>query len=342
MEWTRLERLRDLFLRGDKSQDYWRDDGDLAAYDEVFARRIGWKWDSVLRELVSRGYSPGPRHLIDWGCGSGAASRSWLENFAAEGWGAEFWDRSPLARSFASRSARSIEPTLAVSDCVRDPLFGENSKAPESVVLLSHVVNEIPPPELARLLLALGRAAEIIWVEPGSKEESRRLGEIRGKLLATHKVLGPCLHEERCPLLKDGREDDWCHSFSDPPTEAFTTGFWAEASRRLGFDVRSLPFCYIAMRRRDLADAAAREPTVTSGRAGRVLGTPRLSKGFARVQICFEDGKVEDLRLQKRSDKALFKAVEKGLEESPYLALVTEGDEVLSGRRLMDKDEAST
>ena len=71
-----LERLRGRFLAPDtRAGDYWRSEEELALYDSTFGERIGWKWDAVLSELSVRGWQPQGRRLVDWGCGSGIASR---------------------------------------------------------------------------------------------------------------------------------------------------------------------------------------------------------------------------------------------------------------------------
>ncbi|MFO1053705.1 MAG: hypothetical protein U1F36_15935 [Planctomycetota bacterium] len=76
-ELHRLERLRALFLDDERGAmslaDYWRDDGDLAAYDSVLAERIGWKWDAVLDECAARGC----RAATTRRSSTSAAAREW-------------------------------------------------------------------------------------------------------------------------------------------------------------------------------------------------------------------------------------------------------------------------
>src|SRR6186713_2218329 len=82
INWDSLERLRAAFLAGTAgASDYWQSEADLASYDATFAQRIGWKWDYVLMELQRRGWSPPGGELLDWGCGSGIASRAFLDLF---------------------------------------------------------------------------------------------------------------------------------------------------------------------------------------------------------------------------------------------------------------------
>ena len=83
IDWTALERMRTAFLQNTAGAgEYWQSELDLASYDTTFAQRIGWKWDYVLKELKRRGWSPPTEELLDWGCGSGIASRAFLDHFS--------------------------------------------------------------------------------------------------------------------------------------------------------------------------------------------------------------------------------------------------------------------
>jgi hypothetical protein len=145
-----LRNLRERFLAGTAGQrDYWKSPEELALYDATFAERIGWKWDAVLGELAARNWQPRSRHVLDWGCGSGVAGRrvlaQWphLESLALH-------DRSPLARRFAAARARTEHPHVEVHET--------REIAPDTLLVLSHVLNELPAAELSTLL-ALARQA---------------------------------------------------------------------------------------------------------------------------------------------------------------------------------------
>ena len=85
LDWAALDRLRDRFLAGGQGgESYWTSRSDLANYNFTYAQRIGWKWDAVLRELKMRKWTPPSKVLLDWGCGSGIASRLGIDCFGAE------------------------------------------------------------------------------------------------------------------------------------------------------------------------------------------------------------------------------------------------------------------
>jgi hypothetical protein len=305
-EWSRLEALRQIYLQGTGGQaDYWSDPALLAAYDQTFAQRIGWKWQWVLSELDRLGWRPSAGPLLDWGCGSGIASRT-VQAHYGEAVGSEFYffDRSSQAMTYAAEQMKKQSPTV-ITRTINAPT--ENAPAP-TTILLSHILTELDEAALAMCLKTVRTAQTIIWVEPGAKEVSRRLSRVRDALIDDFTPIAPCVARGQCPVLAAGQEHDWCHFFAPPPAEAFTTGAWAAFARTLGIDLRSLPVSYLVLSRQPPPS-----PPHTSADlppAHRVLGTPRFYKGYARIFSC--DGAVaREQRFSKRQNPALFKAWEK-------------------------------
>ena len=256
LDWAALDRLRATFLasaRGGGS--YWRSEQDLQAYDITFARRIAWKWEAVLSELDRLGWRPpgcdvavdaggvgdvrGDRRvpLADWGCGSGVATRcvrSWLGPAAPVR--SLLWDRSAMAADFAARRMRETFPAAMVE--VRQPAPGSDAGC---ILLLSHVLNELGPEGLAEVLKLAGSSAAVLWVEAGTRENSRALMAVREQLIRTHAVIAPCTHGLPCGMLTPGMEQHWCHFFAAPPPDIFSDSDWTRFAQRAGIDLRGLP-----------------------------------------------------------------------------------------------------
>jgi ribosomal protein RSM22 (predicted rRNA methylase) len=153
--------------------------------------------------------------------------------------------------------------------------------------------------------VALAReAGEVIWVEAGMHADSRRLIEVRERLLGNFVAVAPCTHQAQCGMLAKDNAPHWCHHFATPPSAIFQDARWADFSRELGIDLRSLPYSFLVLARPSLA---APMPAGFS----RVIGEPRESKGFARILSCQADG-VADLMVQKRDAPDLFRAIRKG------------------------------
>ena len=255
-DWERLRELRAGFLeRGESSSteqlaDYWRSTRDLELYDATFAQRIAWRWQAVLAELAARGFPERPKVVLDWGCGTGIAARSWLERFGAEELAElHLVDRSDSAARFAAERAKPLSGKARIDGSV---------PATCDLLLVSHVLEETGESERAELLELCGRARAIVWLEPGTHAGARALLGVRERLRESFQLVAPCTHQGECGLTTAAHERDWCHHFATPPPLVFRDAFWALAARELGIDLRALPYsARNAGRRRARARPAA-------------------------------------------------------------------------------------
>ena len=299
-DWDRLKTLRNRFLH-DASENYWSTRRDLELYDLVFAARIGWKWSAVLHSLTRIGWKPQSDKIIDWGCGTGIASRQVTEWSGIQE--VSLIDQSPLALDFAQQQLRK-------TNIVTNIPSPESSFAPKSLLLLSHVLGELSDSEAEKLALRASVVDEIIWVEPGSRDISRKLSQVRTIFLeAGHQIIAPCVHNLPCPMLHAGQERHWCHFFATPPTEIFQSAFWNEASHELGIDLRSLPYSYLAFSRHH-------SPSWAAG-VERLIGHARSYKGYGKLFCCGASG-LHERTLQKRENPELFKKLIKRQEEGVF------------------------
>lgn len=308
LDWAALDRLRAIFLDGASAKGpYWRSPTDLASYDRTYGERIGWKWDQVLRELALRGWKPASRAVLDWGCGSGVASRRVIAAFGADAFDSvDVWDHSPVAREFAAAAASRAFPGLSVRALAQAPAV---SDAPIGLLVLSHVLNELSPGSLAALRALVARAEAVLWVEPGTHPVSRALGRLRDELRETFRVVAPCTHQNACPMFDAANDADWCHHFAPPPGEIFASSEWVRFGQRAGVDLRSLPYAFLALDRRG---ASASLP---EGLA-RVIGRPVQYKPHARLLSCDATG-LHALTVPKRAAPALYK--ELGRSKAPLV-----------------------
>lgn len=310
-----LRRLRAGFLAGSAGgADYWKSDEDLALYDATFAARIGWKVDAALRSAHAVGWRPRSTRVLDWGCGSGIAGRRVIAMWPGFVQLAVH-DRSARAVEFARKHAPI--PAEAGERVDRDTLL-----------VLSHVLNELAPAALEHVLELVRAAGEVVWIEAGTHADSRRLIEVRERLRAEWRIVAPCTHAASCGLLAAENARHWCHHFASAPSAVFQDAKWADFSRAIGIDLRSLPYSYLVLDRG--ADA------LVPGDASRIIGVPRESKGYCRILSCQREG-VADLMLQKRDAPALFRSVLREPEQPPH-RWTMRGGRIVDGAPLTPRD----
>ncbi|HEU0009149.1 MAG TPA: small ribosomal subunit Rsm22 family protein [Verrucomicrobiae bacterium] len=328
LDWAALDRLRETFLAGRPTgAAYWQSMGDLANYDFTYAQRIGWKWDAVLRELQCRGWLPPAAPLLDWGCGSGVASRCVLDALGAESFESlRLFDQSPLAMDFAAQTSRRRFPSLRIEP-VESAWLARAEQI--GVLVISHVLNELDEAGGRALRQVIDRAQAVLWVEPGTFADSRALIAVHESLREHFLVVAPCTHQAACGLLAPENGRHWCHRFAAPPSGIMADANWVRFAQRAGIDLRSIPYSFLVLERRGLRGPV---PGLLPGGWSRVIGAPRVYKGFAKVLSCQEAG-VRELELQKRDVPAVFKAFKDREAEAVYRFGI-DGDRVTSAKSL--------
>lgn len=321
LDWEVLDRLRATFLSDARTEGpYWHTLTDLECYDLTYAERIGWKWDAVLDELRLRGWTaPAGATVLDWGCGSGVAGRRVVRFLSSGAARLVVHDHSALAMDYAEHRARKGFPALTVERA--SYRFLQESAI--DVLVVSHVLNELDETGRAELAGLVSRAQAVLWVEPGTHEVSRALAGWRERLRGEGwLVAAPCTHAAACGLFAPENERHWCHFFASPPPEIFANSEWVRFGQRAGIDLRSLPYSFLVLDRRASAPPAG---------VSRILGEPRIYKGYAKIFNCDADG-VSELNLQQRADKALFKALKR--PRGPLLYRWTrDGDKITAAER---------
>jgi Mitochondrial small ribosomal subunit Rsm22 len=307
-QWQKLRELRQFFLSAQPNHaSYWDSEQTVELYDQTLAVRIGWRWDAVISQLHSLGWKPQEKLFLDWGCGSGVASRKVLEAFPNLEC-AYLADLSPHAERYAGKRIRTKFPSVSVRSGIPE---GE-----PFCLLLSHVVGELDDRSEELLATVIDRASSVIWVEGGSAMLSKKLGRWRKRL--DWPVIAPCTHRQPCGMLALENHLHWCHFFTRPPGETFMSAEWAEFAKQLEIDYRTVAFSYLVLDR-----AATNQP---AGLA-RSIGSTRVYKASAKLQLCDEGG-LHDVELMKRDFPEVWRALKKGW--SPALAKVETNGERIS------------
>jgi hypothetical protein len=331
VDWELLRGLRARFLQFDQPEsnpaaqpdraDYWRTPAELENYNFTFAERIGWKWDTVLGELKTRGWAPPAGTVLDWGCGTGVAGRRVVEAWPDAVRPLWLWDRSSLARQFAERQARAAFPKLETRTV-------STMETAADLLVISHVINELSNEALRRLLALVEQAQAVLWVEPGAAPVSRQLIAVREKLMGRFHPIAPCTHAMPCGMLSAENARHWCHHFAKIPGFVHTSPGWRRFSTMLEIDLCTLPFSFLVLDRRP-AIAKLANP---DGEASRVIGWPRSYKGYTKVLSCQRTG-VAEVTILKRDAPDLLKELKK--HPCPLYQWHREGEKVKGATPLL-------
>jgi predicted nicotinamide N-methyase len=265
-----LRELSDRFNRieGAPSGDYF-----VAANLDPYFAHHGWAQAAALAAIMNETPMEAPREVWDLGGGPGvltaAASVLWPK--------ARFTLTDLRAEALAWAEARLLP--LGVSLRTQRQRLPDLPDGRPDLVLLGHVLNELPEPDQLRLLAALKtRIADkgrIMILEPALRTTTRRLMALREELRAApFAIQAPCPCLGPCPMLPLDRQ--WCVAELpwDPPA------WFRELDASAGLDRRMLSFAYLVAQK----DGAPRAPKA------RVVGVPKPQKGKVERWMCTPEG----------------------------------------------------
>jgi len=245
-----------------------------------------------------------PKTMLDMGSGPGtalwAATMCWqsLHDLTA-------WEREPMLIALGRDLARaSANPALRHARWVQRNLSAPIERGITfDLVVLGHVLGEIPPEERGAVVTSAWRMARgmLLIVEPGTPGGFNVVRAARDLLLADGALtIAPCAHNLPCPL-----NDDWCHF----PQRLRRPEFQRRA-RGAPSPWEDAKYSYAA-----LARFPPERPIW-----GRVILEPSFNKAYAGVLISSRDGVVRHRALKRDRDAFRWvKHLEWGqiLEEKP-------------------------
>lgn len=258
----------------------------------------------AMRAAAARVPSWPPKTMLDMGSGPGtalwAATACWqsLCDLTA-------WEREPILIALGRDLAHaSPHPALRNARWVQRNLSAPiERRAAFDLVVLGHVLGEIPPGERDAVVVSAWRMAQgmLLIVEPGTPGGFTVVRAARDLLLADGALtIAPCAHNLPCPL-----NDDWCHF----PQRLRRPAFQRRA-RGAPSPWEDAKYSYAA-----LARFSPERPIW-----GRVILEPSFNKAYAEVLISSRDGIVRHRALKRdRNAFRWVKSLEWGqiLEEKP-------------------------
>lgn len=222
--WEKLAKGRGQVAEGEKHYSFSR--AEAEAYASYYLPANALKTALVLEEAHLLGVDVlGDRaDWLDFGTGPGTAywGLAWWSAMRKHSLKFTGWDQSSLFTDIASRlNGRSPFPARAsfIAGGKEDAIALARRIQPTHISFVNSIAEIYPNPskrlEACRTLLRIlgdasakdGKPRYLLIIEPGSRESSRELAELKDALKMP--VMLPCLGERACGAL--AKPTDWCH-----------------------------------------------------------------------------------------------------------------------------------
>ncbi len=245
-------------------------------------------------------------HILDVGCGEGAAMLGLyygLKNskqFVLTGFdqSGTMLKRCREMSSWLKKRDAQMRVKLQRQD-VSSGLLPKRAHKYDIVIFANSLAEifsgeTIPVRFIERIFKAIQDEGIIIIIEPALKNLSRRLMNLRDRIIQREKggILLPCLHEEMCSLqtVREGKE--WCHASVSwkPPT------FMKILNQGLSREIDHLKFSYLVLSRKT---HKRKSPQMFL-----VISHLLKEKGKKRCLLCTKNGMIELVRLNKHKSQS--------------------------------------
>jgi hypothetical protein len=222
--WEKLAKGRGMVAEGEKHYSFSRPEAE--AYASYYLPANALKTALVLEEahLLGVDVLGDKAEWLDFGTGPGTAywGLAWWAQARKKALKFTGWDQSNLFTDIASRLvAKSPFPARAnfLAGGKEDAIALARRLQPTHISFVNSIAEIYPNPtkrlEACRTLLRIlgdasakdGQPRYLLIIEPGSRESSRELAELKDALKVP--VMLPCLGERACGAL--AKPTDWCH-----------------------------------------------------------------------------------------------------------------------------------
>lgn len=269
---TTLRGLSDRFnrLEGAPKGDYFD-----AANVEPYLAHHGWAQAESLAWIAAERPGAFAGKRVVWDLGGGPGVLSLAASVLLPGARFELTDLRAPALQWAEARLRPLGVDLGT----RIQRLPDLPEGTPDLVLLGHVVNELPERDqltlLARLRDRLAPGGTVLILEPALQVQTRRLMELReGFLAAPWSLQAPCPCAGPCPMLALPRQ--WC--VAEVPWEP--PSWFRSLDVAAGLDRRQLRFAYL-LAQRDVPAPVSRV---------RIVGLPPAQKGKIQRWVCTPEG----------------------------------------------------
>lgn len=267
----------------------------------------------ALKQIPKKFWQRPQFRILDLGSGPATASLAFLHELSEQNPGAEveihLVDQNKAILKDGQKLLQEEQKELSNSGPLRiqtssQTLSRIRLQGKYDLIILHHVLNEFTrwgAQERAEWLFPLLRHhlkadGLVMAIEPALKRPGRELMALRDHLLveAPFRVLGPCLHENICPMLA-GTKNDWCHFYINWQGPEYLR----ELDRLLGNDNRHLKLSYL------LFGWAETWQDIFPDRDQffRVVSNRMATRGKTELILCGSPGRIRVTRLDRDRSK---------------------------------------
>jgi hypothetical protein len=250
-------KMSDFYIAEPSSPTPWKEPWCQIAQIAYFLPLNFLRSQSVFLEAEARKFPWRQDELLDYGSGLGAGSLPWLQAFDGD---RVYVEKSPEAQKLHQKI---LQPEKRSHWLLEKNI---NPKKNRTALFSYSLTENISLPSW------IYECESLIWIEPSTRDDGRRLLQRRKELLSEgFSMWAPCPHQQACPMLENSKTD-WCHDriLIQMPD------WFLEIEKHLPMKNFNLTFSYLL---------ASRQPAPVI-QQWRTVGDPLPEKGKTRQQIC--------------------------------------------------------
>ena len=248
-----------------------------------------------IAQRILKAYPPSSGRMLEIGAGIGPFAFA-AHNMLGEPVTILEKNRRMLRNAVALFEAAGMEVPKTIHADATQPITYRQYAAVFAPFVLNEVLTKaeedplgVGRRQIKSWLTACRSGGRLYILEPGTKEASRNLQVLRDLLKDEFHIVGPCTHDNSCPMLNNDK--DWCHF-----TWRLESGPWAQMiAERAKRRFQELHFSWILIENR--------RPQVKTANRLRIVDIRRNDKNKLRVVTCGE-ANLNHLVAQKRNKAA--------------------------------------
>jgi hypothetical protein len=258
-----IRKMSDFYIANPAASTPWSEKWAQVAQISYYLPLNFYRALRAYQQCQELGFANDFENLIDFGSGLGAGSLPWLCEYPKRNY--HFIEENSIAAAWHKKILQSLE--------ISEHKLNWSNASPREIRKNTLGIFSYSLTELIKFPNWIFDLDNILFIEPSTQEDGRRLMTLRQELItAGFKPWAPCTHAGACPLLTQSKTD-WCHD-----RVAIELSDWlSQIEVHLPFKNRTLTHSYLAL---------SRATPPQQHLQARVVGDMLPEKGKTRLLIC--------------------------------------------------------